>query len=155
VDGRAPKAGEMFRNPDLARSLRLIADRGRDAFYKGPIADAIVDISRTEGGAFVYGDLAEFEPEWVAPIETTYRGWRVLELPPNGIGVAALMMLNIMEQFPLGEWGFHSTKALHAMIEAKKLAFADMVRYIGDPRFAQIPVDALLGKAHGVQRASL
>jgi gamma-glutamyltranspeptidase/glutathione hydrolase len=155
IDGRAPKAGEMFRNPDLARSLRLIADLGRDAFYKGPIAEAILQISREQGGAFAHGDLTEFEPEWVTPIQTTYRGWTVSELPPNGIGIAALMMLNIMEQFPMADWGFHSTKMLHAMIESKKLAFADMVRYIGDPRLAQIPVEALLAKAHGVRRASL
>ena len=83
-------------------------------------------------------DLEEFEPEWVEPMSTTYRGWTVYELPPNTQGIAALMMLNLMEQFPLGEYGFHSADALHVMIEAKKLAYADMLRYVGDPRFAKI-----------------
>src|SRR5206468_12619049 len=131
----------------------LIADHGQDAFYKGPIADAILQISREYGGTFTADDLAEFEPEWVTPISTTYRDWTVNELPPNGIGIAALLMLNIMEQYPLGEWGFQSTLALHAMIEAKKLAFADLIRYIGDPRFSDVPVERLLSKDHASDRA--
>ena len=155
IDGRAPKSGEVFRNPDLAKSLRMIADRGRDAFYSGPIAEAILQISRAHGGTFIAQDLAEFEPEWVTPISTTYRGWTVNELPPNGIGIAALLMLNIMEQYPLGEWGFHSAKALHLMIEAKKLAFADLMRYVGDPRFSNVPVQELLSKRHASGRAKL
>ena len=93
-------------------------------------------------------DLREFEPEWVDPISTTYRGWTVYELPPNTQGIAALMMLNLMEQFPLREYGFHSARALHVMIEAKKLAYADMLRYVGDPRFGDVPVAAMLDKAH-------
>ena len=100
-------------------------------------------------------DLREFEPEWVDPVSTTYRGWTVYELPPNTQGIAALMMLDLMEQFPLGEYGFHSADALHVMIEAKKLAYADMLRYVGDPRFAKMPVPALLNKAHAGQRARL
>ena len=100
-------------------------------------------------------DLSEFEPEWVDPISTTYRGWTVYELPPNTQGIAALMMLNLMEQFPLGEYGFHSAEALHVMIEAKKLAYADMLRYVGDPRFAKTPVTAMLNKAHAEKRARL
>jgi len=155
IGGRAPKTGELFRNPDLARSLRLIADQGKDAFYQGAIAEALLEISARHGGAFTAADLAEFEPEWVDPIHTTYRAWTILELPPNGVGIAALMMLNIMEQYPLAAWGFHSATALHVMIESKKLAFADMIRYIGDPRFSKIPVDELLAKAHGAQRAAL
>jgi gamma-glutamyltranspeptidase/glutathione hydrolase len=155
IDGHAPKSGEVFRNPDLANSLRLIADQGRDAFYTGPIAHAILQISREQGGTFTADDLAEFEPEWVTPISTTYRGWTVNELPPNGIGIAALLMLNIMERYPLGEWGFHSTKTLHVMIEAKKLAFADLIRYVGDPRFSDIPVQNLLSKGHASDRAKL
>jgi gamma-glutamyltranspeptidase / glutathione hydrolase len=155
IDGRAPKPGDLFRNPDLARSLQRIAEKGRDGFYTGPIADAIVQISKEEGGRFTAADLAEFEPEWIEPIRTTYRGWTVSELPPNGIGIAALMMLNIMEQYPLGEFGFHSAKSLHVMIEAKKLAFADMIRYIGDPRHSSIPVEPLLSKTHGAERAKL
>jgi len=152
-NGRAPRCGEIFRNPDLAGSLRRIAESGRDGFYKGPTAGAILRISADMGGAMIAADLEEFEPEWVTPIRSTYRGWTIHELPPNTTGIAALMMLNIMEQFPLREWGFHSTKALHVMIEAKKLAFADLLRYIGDPAFSKLPVDALLSKSHAESRA--
>ena len=155
INGHAPKTGEIFRNPDLAKSLRLIADEGRDGFYKGPTAQAILQISRELGGTMTAADLTEYKPEWVTPISTTYRGWTVTELPPNTTGIAALMMLNIMEQYPLGEWGFHSTKSLHVMIEAKKLAYADLIRYIGDPTFSKLPVDALLAKSHGAQRSKL
>lgn len=153
IDGRAPKPGEIFRNPDLAKSLRLIAERGRDGFYKGPTAQAIVQLSKQLGGTLTAEDLSEFQPEWVVPISTTYRGWKVTELPPNSTGIAALMMLNIMEQFPLQQWGFHSAKTLHVMIEAKKLAYADLIRYIGDPKFSRIPVETLLSQAHGAARA--
>ena len=152
-DGRAPGAGEVFRNPDLARSLRHVAEHGRAGYYEGPIAEAIVAISREHGGAMSLDDLAEFRAEWVEPISTTYRGWTVYEIPPNGQGIAALMMLNLMERYPLGEFGFHSADAMHVMIEAKKLAYADMLRYVGDLRFAAVPVDALLDKAHATQRA--
>ena len=100
-------------------------------------------------------DLKEFTPAWVDPISTTYRGWTVYELPPNTQGIAALMMLNLMERFPLGEYGFHSPKALHTMIEAKKLAYADMLRYVADPNFAKVPVPAMLNKDHAAQRAAL
>ncbi len=154
IDGRAPEAGETFRNPDLAQSLRLIARNGRDAYYEGPIAQAILQVSKEQGGTFTAGDLAEFEPEWVTPITTTYRGWRVSEIPPNTTGIAALIMLNIMERFPLDEWGFHSTKALHVMVEAKKLAYADMIRYVGDPRLSRLPVETLISKSHAEERAT-
>jgi len=153
--GRAPRAGEVFRNPDLARSLRLIAQRGRAGFYEGRTADAIRAASREKGGTMTAADLAEFEPEWVDPISTTYRGWTVYELPPSTQGIAALLMLNLMEAFPLGDYGFHSTRALHAMIEAKKLAYADMLRYVGDARFAVVPVAAMLDKGLARQRAAL
>lgn len=155
VGDRAPGAGELFRNPDLASSLRRIAEKGRDGFYKGPTAAAIIEISREAGGTMTLEDLAQFQPEWVAPIETTYRGWTVYEMPPNGQGIAALMMLNLMEQFPLGSYGFHSAKALHVMIEAKKLAYADMLHYVGDPKFSSVPVAALLSKDHAAARARL
>jgi gamma-glutamyltranspeptidase/glutathione hydrolase len=155
IGGRAPKTGEIFRNPDLAKSLRLIADEGRDGFYKGPTAQAILQISKELGGTMTAGDLADYKPEWVTPISTTYRGWTISELPPNTTGIAALMMLNIMEQYPLGDWGFHSTKALHVMIESKKLAYADLIRYIGDPGFSKLPVDVLLAKSHGAARSKL
>jgi gamma-glutamyltranspeptidase / glutathione hydrolase len=154
-DGRAPKAGEIFHNHDLAKSLRLIADEGRNGFYKGPTAQAMLQLSKEQGGTMTAADLAEFQPEWVTPISTTYRGWKVYELPPNSTGIAALMMLNIMEQYPLEEWGFHSAKSLHVMIEAKKLAYADLIRYIGDPKSSRLPVETLLSKAHGTVRAKL
>jgi len=154
-DGHAPKAGEVFRDPDLAHSLTLISEHGRDGFYRGPLAKALVDFSKEQGGRLSEADLAQFEPEWVEPISTTYRGWTVYELPPNGQGIAALSMLNIMEQFPLGEYGQNSTKALHVMIEAKKLAYADLIHYIGDPRFSAIPVDQLLSKELARRRADL
>jgi gamma-glutamyltranspeptidase/glutathione hydrolase len=152
--GRAPRAGERFRNPDLARTLGRIADRGPDGFYTGPTAQAIVDLVRAEGGTMTLADLADFQPEWVETIRTTYRGWTVHELPPNSQGIAALMMLDLMEQFPLGQWGFHSLDALHVMIEAKKLAYADMLRYVGDPRFGRIPVAQLLDKGTAAARAT-
>ncbi len=153
--GKAPRVGEIFRNPDLARSFRLITEKGRDGYYKGSVAEAIVAISQETDGTFTLADLAEFEPEWVEPITTTYRGWKVYELPPNGQGIAALSMLNLMERFPLGEYGHNSARALHVMIEAKKLAYADMLRYVGDPRFSRVPVEAMLSKPHAEERAKL
>jgi gamma-glutamyltranspeptidase/glutathione hydrolase len=153
--GRAPRAGEIFRNADLARSLRLIAGDGPSAFYNGPIGGAILELSDQRGGTMTASDLDEFEPEWVNPISTTYRGWTVCELPPNTQGIAALLMLDLMEQFPLGRYGFHSVEALHVMIEAKKLAYADMLRHVGDPRFAETPVPAMLNKAYAHARARL
>jgi gamma-glutamyltranspeptidase/glutathione hydrolase len=154
-DGRAPKAGELFRNPDLARTLRRIVDGGSDGYYRGPTAEAILTLARNTGGTMAAEDLSAFAAEWVTPLETTYRGWRVAQLPPNGQGIAALIMLNLMERFPLGQYGFQSPEALHVMIEAKKLAYADMLAYVGDPRFGSIPVSSLLSRAHAEQRAAL
>jgi gamma-glutamyltranspeptidase / glutathione hydrolase len=153
--GRAPRAGEVFRNPDLAGSLRLIAEHGRAGFYEGRTAEAILAVSREKGGTMAAADLADFEPEWVDPISTTYRGWTVYELPPSTQGIAALMMLNLMEGFPLADYGFHSARALHLMIEAKKLAYADMLRYVGDSRFGAAPVSAMLDKELARRRAAL
>jgi gamma-glutamyltranspeptidase/glutathione hydrolase len=155
VDGRPPRAGQVFRNPDLGASLRLIGKEGSGGFYKGPTAAAILAISRETGGTMTAADLEELTAEWVDPISTTYRGWTVFELPPNTQGIAALMMLNLMEQFPLDEYGFHTAKALHVMIEAKKLAYADMLRYVGDPRFGEAPVPAMLDKSYARDRARL
>jgi gamma-glutamyltranspeptidase / glutathione hydrolase len=153
----APKVGEVFRNADLAWSLEQIAEHGRDVFYKGEIAAKILDSMKRHGGPMVAADLAEYSSEFVEPISTTYRDWTVYELPPNVQGIAALEMLNILETFPLGrkEWGFSSTKALHAMIEAKKLAYADLAKYIGDPRKQKLPVAMLLSKEWAGQRAKL
>ena len=151
--GHAPRTGSVFRDPDLAHSLELIARNGRNGFYTGPLAAKLVEFSKQQGGTMTAADLADFQPEWVDPISTTYRGWKVSELPPNGQGIAALSMLNIMEQFPLGEYGHNSTKALHVMIEAKKLAYADLIRYVGDPRFTHVPVEQLLSKDLARKRA--
>ena len=137
----------------MARSLRLIAQGGRDAFYKGGIAKSIVETSRRHGGTLAEKDFAEFSSEWVDPISTTYRGWRVYEMPPNSQGLAALEMLNIMETFPLDKSGLNSAATLHTMIEAKKLAYADLIRYIGDPKFSTLPVSQLLSKEFASARA--
>jgi len=153
----APKVGEIFKNPDLAASLGQIAEHGRDAFYKGEISKKILDAMKRHNGTMTEKDLAEYSSEWVEPISTTYRDWTVYEMPPNGQGMAALEMLNIMENFPLGEKdsGFGSTKALHAEIEAKKLAYTDTGKYLGDPRGQKIPVVTLISKAWAAERAKL
>jgi len=154
---RPPKPGEIFRNEDLAWSLQQIAEHGRDAFYNGEIARKILAAEKAHGGPMTDEDLAKFSAEWVEPISTTYRDWTVFELPPNGQGLAALEMLNILETTPLGQKGyeFGSPKALHLMIEAKKLAYADLQRYIGDPRGQKLPVETLLSKSWAAQRAKL
>ncbi|MBV8732831.1 MAG: gamma-glutamyltransferase family protein, partial [Acidobacteriia bacterium] len=154
-DDRAPTVGQIFRNRDLAASLRLISAHGRDGFYKGSNAQAVIHEAKEDGVEWTAADLADFQPEWVEPISTTYRGWTVTELPPNGQGMAALAMLNMMERFPLAEYGHNSAKALHVMIEAKKLAYADLLRYVGDPRYTDVPVAKLLSKDMGTARARL
>lgn len=152
-----PKMGEVFRNADLAWSLQQIAEHGRDAYYKGEISKRVLETIKRHGGVMTTQDMAEFSAEWVEPISTTYRDWTVYELPPNGQGLAALMMLNLMETFPLGQkdYGFASAKALHATIEVKKLAYADLVKYIGDPRMQRLPVRELLSKERAAERAKL
>jgi gamma-glutamyltranspeptidase/glutathione hydrolase len=155
INGHVPAVGEIFKNPDLAWTYKQIAAHGRDAFYKGEVAQKIVATSKSHGGTMTAADLAGFNGEWVDPISTTYHGWTVYELPPNGQGIAALEMLNIMETFPLAEWGHNSTRALHTMIEAKKLAYADMIRFNADPHFAKIPVEGLNSKAFAKTRAAL
>jgi gamma-glutamyltranspeptidase/glutathione hydrolase len=152
-NGHVPAPGEEFRNPDLAAVMRRIARDGVRDFYSGQTAQAMLALVRAEGGAMTAADLAEWQPEWVSTITTDYRGWTVHEIPPNSQGLAALMMLNIMSRFPLAEYGFNSTRALHVGIEAKKLAYADLLRHIGDPRFGPQPVERLLGAAHAVERA--
>jgi gamma-glutamyltranspeptidase/glutathione hydrolase len=153
--GRAPRAGEIFKNPQLGATMRLIAEKGVAGFYEGKTADAILAVSKELGGTMTAADLKEYQPEWVDPISTTYRGWTVYELPPNTQGIAALMMLNMMEQYPLGEYGLTSTKAMHVMIEAKKLAYADMLRYVADPKFTKVPVLPMLDKNLAKARTSL
>jgi gamma-glutamyltranspeptidase/glutathione hydrolase len=153
-DQRAPRFGEIFRNPQLAHTLRSIAEHGSKEFYQGETAKRILDLSQLEGGHFTKDDLAEYSSEWVDPISTHYRGWTLYELPPNGAGIAALTMLNIVENFPLREYGANSAKALHVLIEAKKLAYADMLRYVCDPQRAQIPIAEILSKPYAAERAS-
>ncbi|HUI43187.1 MAG TPA: gamma-glutamyltransferase [Terriglobia bacterium] len=154
IDGRAPAVGQIFRNPEYAKALQLVATEGADAFYRGDIAHAILQTSGRLGGVMTAADLAAFKPEWVEPISTTYRGWTVYELPPNGQGMAALEMLNIFEKFPLPQWGFASADAFHVKVEAQKLAYADLYRYNADPRFASVPVAGLISKAYGAERAA-
>jgi len=155
VNDVAPQMGEVFRNPDVAKALRLLAEGGPRVFYGGEIAKAILATSREAGGTMTADDLETFSAEWVEPISTTYRGWKVYELPPNGQGMAALEMLNILEQFPPAKEGPLSAEELHKKIEAMKLAYADLARYNADPRFAKIPVDGLLSKDYAKQRAAL
>jgi gamma-glutamyltranspeptidase / glutathione hydrolase len=153
IDGQAPKLGQVFRNPDLAHSLERVASGGRDAFYKGELAKSIVARSKELGGTMTAEDLADYSSQWVDPISTTYHGWTVYELPPNGQGIAALEMLNMMEKFPLSKYGQNSADALHVMIEAKKLAYADLLRYVADPKFSSVPVAGMLSKQYAAQRA--
>lgn len=153
--GRPPEVGEMFRNPDVAKALHMVAEQGRDAFYKGEIAHAILATSSPLGGTMSLADLEEFSSEWVDPISTDYRGWTIYELPPNGQGMAALEMLNIMSNFSPDKDGPSDTAELHKRIEAMKLAYADLYRYNADPRFAKIPVKGLLTKEYAAERAKL
>jgi gamma-glutamyltranspeptidase/glutathione hydrolase len=154
-NGVKPGLGDTFKNPALGESLRQIVAQGRDAYYKGKMASNLVKFLQDQGGAHTLADFAEYEPEWVDPISTTYRGWKVYELPPNGQGIAALSMLNIMETFPIADYGHNSAAALHVMIEAKKLAYADMAKYVGDPRFSPMPVAEMLSKDLAAKRAAL
>jgi gamma-glutamyltranspeptidase / glutathione hydrolase len=152
-NGSWPKVGEVFRNPDMAWSLRQVAKGGARAFYKGPITKRLLEYLRAKGGLFDDEDFAKYSAEWVKPISTTYHGWTVYEIPPNGQGIAALSMLNLMEKFPLSDWGHNSSNALHTMIEAKKLAYADMLAYVGDVRFSKIPAAQMLSKGYAAKRA--
>ena len=154
-DGKAPRLGAIFRNPDLAKTYRAIASRGRTGLYEGDVAKRMVAYSQRLGGTMSLDDLKKFSAEWVEPISTTYRGWTVYEIPPNGSGIAALAMLNLMETFPLAETGHNTARTLHALIEAKKLAYADMLRYVADPRFARAPVAGMLAKDYARERAKL
>jgi len=153
--GRAPAEGEVFANPALAKTLELLAEGGRDAYYRGPIAEQLVQYSQQVGGFFTRDDFAAHHSEWVEPISTTYRGVTVWELPPNGQGLAALEMLNILEGFDLRAMGRSSVELWHLLIETKKLAFEDRARYYADPGFAEVPVAALLDKEYAHRRGML
>jgi gamma-glutamyltranspeptidase/glutathione hydrolase len=154
-NGRAPETGDIFRNPELAKAFEILADGGSQAFYQGPIGEAILETSKRLGGVMTADDLAGFQSEWVDPISTEYRGWKVYQLPPNGQGIGMLEMLNIMESFPVGEYSATSAQAFHYRIEAQKLSFADLRRWVGDPRMARVPTQGLLSKQYAKQRAQL
>jgi gamma-glutamyltranspeptidase / glutathione hydrolase len=153
--GRAPREGEVFRNPALAKTLRLLAGHGRDAYYKGPIADAIVRFSKANGGFFALEDFARHRSTWDAPIATDYRGYRLWELPPPGQGLAALQLMNLLENFDLKAMGRESPDFWHVMVEAKKIVYADRARYYADPAFSSVPVEQLLSKDYAKKRAAL
>jgi gamma-glutamyltranspeptidase/glutathione hydrolase len=153
--GKTPGAGEIFKNPALGNTLETIGREGRDAFYKGDIARSIDQYMEELGGFLSYEDLAAHEGNWVEPVSTTYRGYTVWELPPNGQGIAALQMLNILEGFDIASMGFGSPDYLHLLVEAKKLAYEDRARFYADPDFNNIPVDWLISKEYGAQRREL
>ena len=154
IDGRAPRLGELFKVPALAAALEIVAKGGRDAYYKGPIAAAILKTSKRLGGTLQPADFAEFSSEWIAPISVDYRGWKVYEMPPNGQGIAALMMLNLMEQFGLPQMDQRSAEAMHIKIEAQKLAYRDLYTYVADPKQAHVPTAGMLSKSYARARAA-
>ncbi len=153
--GRAPAKGDIFKNPGLAHSLRLIGEKGREAYYKGEIADKIDAFMKANGGYLRKADFEAHKSEWVEPVSVNYRGYDVFELPPNGQGLATLEMLTLLEGYDLKSWGFNSPETLHAMIEAKKLAFADRAKYYADPDFAKAPIAGLISKKYADERRKL
>ncbi len=155
IDGRAPRAGEIFRNPGLARTLRIVAEGGKAAFYEGEIAHDIAAAVQASGGVLNEQDLAEHRSTWDQPISTTYRGIRLWECPPNGQGLAALLALNILEAFDLQTLDPLSPERLHLQIEAMRIAFADTRWYVADPAFSPAPLDALLSKIYAEERRKL
>nr|WP_298124408.1 gamma-glutamyltransferase [uncultured Pseudoxanthomonas sp.] len=155
VGGRAPRTGEMWKNPYLADTLQKIADGGRDAFYKGDIARTIDAYFKANGGFLSYEDMAAHTGEWVMPVSTNYRGYDVWELPPNGQGIAALQMLNVLEGYDFSKIPFGSPEHVHLLVEAKKLAFADRARWYADPTFQPAPVARLISKPYARDRAKL
>lgn len=154
-DGEMPKKGQIFKNPQLARTLQIIAERGRKGFYEGEIAKTIVDFIQSQGGFLSYEDLSEFHSEWVEPVSTNYRGYDIWELPPNGQGIAALQILNILENYDIKGMSLFSSEYIHLFVEAKKLAFADRAKYYADPKFARIPISQLISKSYAKERSSL
>lgn len=153
--GRLPQLGELFTNPDLANTLEIIANQGRDGFYRGKVAQRIAEHVQAEGGYLSTEDLANNEPEWVDPVSINYRGYDIWEMPPNGQGMAALQMLNILKGFDLASMGYGSATHIHTFLEAKKLAYADMTTYYGDPNFGTIPLERLLSEEYAAERRKL
>ena len=154
-DGRAPEKGEIFKNPQLASTLEKIVKGGRNEFYRGSIARTIDAFMKKQGGFLSYDDLARHHSEWVEPVSTTYRGYEVWELPPNGQGIVALQMLNILEGYDIASMGFGSAEYMHLFTEAKKLAFEDRARYYADPAFSKIPISRLISKKYAAERRKL
>ena len=155
IHGAAPAMGQMFRNPQMAAALRLISTEGEAAFYRGAIAKAILKTSDRLGGKMNLADLSEFESEWVEPLATEYRGWKVYELPPNGQGIAAIEMLNILSVLPLAAYQPRGLLELHTQIEAQKLAYQDLQRYVADMRFSKVPVEGMISMDYARERAKL
>ena len=155
LNGKAPRAGEIWKNPNLARTLEKIANEGRDAFYRGEIARTIANYVQAQGGFLSEKDLADHHGGWVQPVSTNYRGLDVWELPPNGQGIAALQILNILEGFDLKKYGFGSPEHVHLFTEAKKLAFEDRARFYADPAFQKIPAQTLISKDYAAKRRAL
>src|SRR5213594_4965219 len=153
--GRTPAKGDIFKNPGLAATLRLIGEKGRDAFYKGEIADKIDAFMRANGGFLRKADFEKHTSTWVEPVLVNYRGYEVFELPPNGQGIAVLQMLNILEGFDLRGMGRNSPETLHTMVEAKKIVWADRAKFYADPAFAKIPLTGLLSKTYAAERRKL
>ena len=154
-NGRTPANGEMFRNARLGATYRAIAEGGRDAFYRGKMAKVMADYVQEQGGFLTEADLAKHRSEWVEPVSTSYRGIEVFELPPNGQGIAALQILNILEGFDIASMGYGSPEYVHAFVEAKKLAFEDRAKFYTDPDFSDIPVDWLVSKDYAAERRKL
>jgi gamma-glutamyltranspeptidase/glutathione hydrolase len=155
IDGRAPQKGEIFKNPNLANTLEKLVKGGRDAFYKGDIAKTIADYMKRNGGFLTEKDFADHTSDWIEPVSTNYRGYDVWELPPNGQGIAALQMLNILEQYDFKSYGFGSKEHVHLFTEAKKLVFEDRAKFYADPAFSKIPVKSLISKEYANERRKL
>ena len=154
-DGETTGKGDIFKNPQLANTLEIIAEKGRAGFYEGEVAKTIADFIQAQGGFLTYEDLANFNSEWVEPVSTNYRGYDVWELPPNGQGMVALQILNILENFDVKKMGLFSSDYVHLFTEAKKLAFADRAKHYADPNFSKIPIDQLVSKSYAKERAAL
>ena len=153
--GKAPSKGEIFKNPLLANTLEKIVKGGRNEFYRGSIAKSIDAFMKKQGGFLTYDDMARHHSEWIEPVSTTYRGFEVWELPPNGQGISALQMLNILEGYDIESMGFGSADYIHLFTEAKKLAFEDRAKYYADPRFSKVPVAQLISKKYAAERRKL
>ena len=148
INDSTPKKGQIFKNPDLAKTLRVIAKKGKEGFYEGEVANSIANFIQDQGGFLSYDDLKDHKSEWIDPVSTNYRGYDVWELPPNGQGIAALQILNLLEAYDIKSMGFGSAEYIHHFVEAKKIAFADRAKYYADMDFNKIPVEYLISKEY-------